>query len=53
MSLVTVNRTLQALRKTGALQFRNGQMTVNDWSRLAQIGQFDPGYLHIRRPVRP
>ena len=53
MSLVTVNRTLQALRKTGALQFRNGQMTVNDWSRLAEIGQFDPGYLHIRRPVRP
>jgi CRP-like cAMP-binding protein len=53
MSLVTVNRTLQGLRKTGVLQFRNGQMTVNDWPRLAEIAQFDPGYLHIRRPVRP
>jgi CRP-like cAMP-binding protein len=53
MSLVTVNRTLQGLRKTGAFQFRNGQMTVNDWPRLAEIAQFDPSYLHIRRSVRP
>jgi CRP-like cAMP-binding protein len=52
MSLVTVNRTLQALRRTGAIQFRNGEMTVHDWPRLAEIGNFDPSYLHIRRPVR-
>jgi CRP-like cAMP-binding protein len=52
MSLVTVNRTLQTLRRTGAIQFRNGQMTVHDWPRLAEIGNFDPSYLHIRRPVR-
>jgi len=52
MSLVTVNRTLQALRRTGAIQFRNGQMTIHDWPRLAEIGHFDPSYLHIRRPVR-
>jgi hypothetical protein len=52
MSLVTVNRTLQALRRTGAIQFRNGTMTVHDWPRLAEIGHFDPSYLHIRRPVR-
>jgi len=52
MSLVTVNRTLQALRRTGAMQFRNGTMTVHDWQRLAEIGHFDPSYLHIRRPVR-
>lgn len=52
MSLVTVNRTLQALRRTGAIQFRNGHMTIHDWPRLAEIGHFDPGYLHIRRPVR-
>ena len=52
MSLVTVNRTLQALRRTGAIQFRNGDMTIHDWPRLAEIGHFDPSYLHIRRPVR-
>jgi CRP-like cAMP-binding protein len=52
MSLVTVNRTLQTLRRTGAIQFRNGHMTIHDWPRLAEIGHFDPAYLHIRRPVR-
>jgi len=52
MSLVTVNRTLQTLRRTGAIQFRNGTMTIHDWPRLAEIGHFDPAYLHIRRPVR-
>jgi transcription initiation factor IIE alpha subunit len=34
MSLVTVNRTLQALRRTGAMEFRNGVLTVRDWKRL-------------------
>lgn len=53
MSLVTVNRTLQKVRKTGALHFRQGLMTVHDWPRLAAIGRFDPSYLHIRRVVRP
>jgi CRP-like cAMP-binding protein len=53
MSLVTVNRTLQKIRRTGALHFRQGLMTVADWPRLADIGQFDPSYLHIRRTVRP
>jgi hypothetical protein len=52
MSLVTVNRTLQALRRTGAMEFRNGQLTVRDWKRLADIGEFDPTYLHIRATVR-
>jgi len=53
MSLVTVNRTLQALRRTGAMQFRNNTMTVHDWPRLAEIAHFDASYLHIRRPARP
>ena len=29
----TVNRTLQALRRTGAMEFRNGELTVRDWKR--------------------
>jgi CRP-like cAMP-binding protein len=52
MSLVTVNRTLQSLRRTGAMQFRNGHLTVHDWPRMTEIAHFDPSYLHIRRPVR-
>ena len=47
MSLVTVNRTLQALRRTGAMEFRNGMLTVRDWKRLTEIGEFDFGYLHL------
>jgi CRP-like cAMP-binding protein len=50
MSLVTVNRTLQALRRTGAMEFRNGELTVHDWKRLADTGEFDPAYLHIGAP---
>jgi CRP-like cAMP-binding protein len=52
MSLVTVNRTLQALRRTGAMEFRNGELTVRDWKRLVDIGEFDPTYLHLRTSVR-
>jgi hypothetical protein len=52
MSLVTVNRTLQALRRTGAMEFRNGELLVRDWKRLAELGEFDPSYLHLRGPVR-
>jgi len=52
MSIVTVNRTLQALRRTGAMEFRGGELTVVDWKLLAELGDFDPGYLHLRRPSR-
>jgi CRP-like cAMP-binding protein len=49
MSLVTVNRTLQALRGTGVVDLREGSLQVHDWKRLAQLGQFDPSYLHVKR----
>ena len=49
MSLVTVNRTLQALRATRCVELRDGILQVRDWKRLAQIGQFDPAYLHAKR----
>jgi CRP-like cAMP-binding protein len=52
MSIVTVNRTLQALRGTGSMEFRNGQLTVFDWKQLAELGDFDPIYLHLKRPSR-
>jgi CRP-like cAMP-binding protein len=52
MSLVTVNRTLQALRRTNAMEFRNGELTVHDWKRLTEIGEFDATYLHLPVPAR-
>ena len=51
MSLVTVNRTLQALRRTSAMEFRNGILTVRDWKRLTEIGEFDSAYLHLPVPA--
>ncbi len=45
---VHTNRTLQALRETGAVDWRRGWLTVKDWSRLSAMARFDPNYLHIR-----
>lgn len=51
MSLATVNRTLSELRDSRAVDFRNGELTVSNFDRLADIGQFDPRYLHLKRPA--
>ena len=45
---VHTNRTLQALRETGAVDWRRGRLTVKDWPRLSEIGGFDSHYLHLR-----
>lgn len=52
ISVVTVNRTIQTLRRTSALEFRNGVLTVRDWPKLAKLGEFDPHYLHLTRQNR-
>lgn len=45
---VHTNRTLQALRETGAVDWRRGRLTVMDWPKLSEIAGFDPNYLHLR-----
>jgi CRP-like cAMP-binding protein len=50
MSIATVNRTLQELRTTRAVDFVRGELQVADWKRLIDIAQFNPGYLHLKRP---
>jgi CRP-like cAMP-binding protein len=50
MSVATVNRTLRELRASRAVDFRNGELVVRDWRRLAEIGQFNPRYLHLKKP---
>ena len=47
MSLVTLNRTMQALRRTHAVEFRAGSLMLRDFAKLARIGGFDPAYLHL------
>lgn len=51
MALATVNRTLVELRDSRSVDFRNGQLTVRNWPKLCEIGQFDPGYLHLKKPM--
>jgi CRP-like cAMP-binding protein len=50
MAVATVNRTLQELRASRAVDFRNGELVVRNWRRLAEIGQFNPRYLHLKNP---
>jgi len=45
MSLVSINRHLQALRQTEAADHRAGKLLIRSWSKLATLGEFDPGYL--------
>jgi len=46
MSLVSVNRHLQALRQTKVADHRAGKLFIRSWSKLASLGEFDSGYLH-------
>jgi CRP-like cAMP-binding protein len=45
---VHVNRTLQSLRETGLVDHKSGRLYVHDLRKLANFGDFDPQYLHLR-----
>jgi CRP-like cAMP-binding protein len=51
MTTVHVNRVLQGLRADGLITSQGKTLIVNDWERLRQVGQYDPGYLHINQQV--
>ena len=46
---VHVNRTLQDLRGEGLITLHAGSVTVLDWERLKEAGEFDPTNLHLRK----
>jgi CRP-like cAMP-binding protein len=48
LTAVHTNRTLQVLRDTGSVEWRNGLLTVSNWDQLTQIADFNPSYLHLR-----
>lgn len=48
LTAVHTNRTLQVLRDTGSVEWRNGILAIGDWQRLSKIADFDPHYLHLR-----
>jgi CRP-like cAMP-binding protein len=49
MSIATVNRTLEKLRTSRVADFRSGAVEVRSWRGLTEIGQFNPGYLHLKK----
>jgi CRP-like cAMP-binding protein len=49
MTSVHVNRTLKALEKEGLIERPNPRaICMGDWRKLAQVGDFDTKYLHLR-----
>lgn len=46
---VHVNRTLKALEAKGLIERRSSRtVTIGDWKKLAEAGDFDSNYLHLR-----
>jgi CRP-like cAMP-binding protein len=52
LSLPSISRALQRLRNSRAMDLRGGELHVHDWSRLMRLGDFNPSYLHLRKPSR-
>ena len=53
MTPVHINRVLQELRRTGAIQLERSLLRIQDPAALTRISGFDDGYLHKRlRPYR-
>jgi CRP-like cAMP-binding protein len=51
ISTVHVNRSLQSLRGDGLIRWQAGSLTVLDWERLKEAGEFEQDYLHLRERV--
>ena len=51
MSAVHVNRTLMVLRSGGLVEFQQGRLTIPDMSKLVEVAEFDPSYLHLHGPA--
>ncbi|HEX2135198.1 MAG TPA: Crp/Fnr family transcriptional regulator [Microvirga sp.] len=47
LSAVHVNRVVQQLRADGLVVLTGDTLTVPDWEKLKQAGDFDPTYLHL------
>ena len=46
ISAVHVNRVIRRLRSEGLVRIENRHVTIRDWERLKEIGEFTPAYLH-------
>jgi CRP-like cAMP-binding protein len=51
LSNVHVNRVLQDMRADGLISLAGGLLTIHDWPRLKELGEFNATYLHIRHAM--
>ena len=50
LTAVHVNRTIKALERDGLIdRLHPRSIHIGDWRKLAEAGDFDSGYLHLRR----
>lgn len=47
LTAVHVNRTLKALAAEGYIERSKRAVVINDWKNLAEVGDFNPLYLHL------
>lgn len=52
LTSVHINRTLQALRKTGLVELENRRLVIHDMAGLKHLGEFDPDYLYLEKKAR-
>ena len=52
ISSVHVNRVLQDMRDQDLVVWKGSRIDIVDWDRLADVGEFDPRYLHLEREPR-
>ena len=48
LSIVHINRTVQALREQNLISVGHGSLTIHDWDALVELADFRPDYLHLR-----
>ena len=44
---VHVNRVFQQMRAEGLIVTQGTRLTIPDWDKLKEVGEFDPTYLHL------
>ena len=49
LTSVHINRVLQALRADGVIAMEKKRVTISDWNRMTQIGDFSARYLHLQQ----
>ena len=49
ITTVHVNRVLKAMRADGLIELKGTRLTIPNWDRLKEAGDFDPTYLHLEQ----